>query len=93
MVETRVSGVMADKVIRSISFTFSHRVEARRFLGGIWVSWKSSVEVVVDFNHFQFIHLRVKFPSTQEWILFTGVYGSTCSTIRKDLWTELGAIA
>lgn len=38
--------------------------------------WKTIVEVMVEINDFQYVHMRVKFPSLHDWIFFTGVYGS-----------------
>lgn len=85
LVETKVSGVIAENVIRSIGLPFSHRVEAKQFSGGIWVLWNNSVEMVVKKNHFQFVYLKVKFAGMHEWVLFTGIYGSPRSTCRREL--------
>lgn len=37
LVETRISGIKAEKVIRNIGWLKSHRVEARGFSGRIWI--------------------------------------------------------
>ncbi|KAK5773021.1 hypothetical protein PVK06_049324 [Gossypium arboreum] len=37
LLETRVSGSKADKVIAKLGFQFSHRVEAVGYAGGIWI--------------------------------------------------------
>lgn len=83
LVETRIGGLVADKVIKKIGLPFSHRVEARGFSGGIWVLWKGNVDVVVEYNNFQFVHMRVKFSGMQDWVLFSGIYGSSRWMIRK----------
>lgn len=93
LVETRVSGIIAENAIKKIGFWKSHRVEARRFSGGIWVMCKDSVQVAVELNNFQFIQLKVKFPDLQDLVMFTGVYGSPHWVTRKELRADLGAIA
>lgn len=50
--ETRVSGIKAEKVVKSIGMKNSHRVEACGFVGGIWVLWKEDITVMVEFDHF-----------------------------------------
>ena len=40
LVETKVSGSIADHTCRRIGFRGMHRVEALGFSGGIWVQWK-----------------------------------------------------
>lgn len=47
LVETKVSGIQAGSVNKRIRLTNSHRVEAKGFSGGIWMLWKSYVEVAV----------------------------------------------
>lgn len=40
LVEPRVSRGRADKVIKELGFKFSRRVDARGFIGRIWLCWK-----------------------------------------------------
>ncbi|KAK8576094.1 hypothetical protein V6N13_090573 [Hibiscus sabdariffa] len=56
LVETRVSHSRADLVIESLRFPNSHRIEAIRFSGGIWLCWFDSVKITVLANQFQFVH-------------------------------------
>lgn len=51
------------------------------------------MEVAVEFNKFQFVHLRVKFPNLTNWIFFSGIYGSPNGAKRRELWSSLGSIA
>ncbi|MBA0630553.1 hypothetical protein Godav_002640 [Gossypium davidsonii] len=51
LIETRVNGGKADSIIAKLGFHCSHRVEATRFSGGIWICWKESVCVKVLKNH------------------------------------------
>ncbi|KAH1106200.1 hypothetical protein J1N35_009968 [Gossypium stocksii] len=46
LVETRISGVKADKVIKNIGMANSHRVEACGFSRGIWILWKDTVTIL-----------------------------------------------
>ncbi|KAK8313043.1 hypothetical protein V6Z12_D01G083300 [Gossypium hirsutum] len=64
----------------TLNFTRSHRVETHGRAGGIW-------------NHFQFIHCRVRKGSVTEWAYITFVYGSPQRSSRKLLWEELDLIA
>lgn len=66
LVETCIGGLRADNVIRSICILNYHRVETQDFSGDILVLWKSNVNVVVEINNFQFVHMKVKFPSLQD---------------------------
>ncbi|TYG62082.1 hypothetical protein ES288_D07G199100v1 [Gossypium darwinii] len=49
-------------------------------VSGVKVARVDSVNVVVEVNHFQFVHLKVKFLDLNDWVL-------------KELWVELGSIA
>lgn len=57
LVETRISGLRVDKVIKCIGMSYFHRVKAKGFSCGIWVLWKDTVDVEVFHNDFQFVHL------------------------------------
>ncbi|KAK9158230.1 hypothetical protein Scep_004804 [Stephania cephalantha] len=59
LLETRISGDQADKVIRKLGFQKSHRIEARGFSGGIWVLWRPDIQVSILRSRWQFVHLKV----------------------------------
>ena len=59
LMEPRISGVKADEFIKKSGFACSHRVEVEGFFGGIWLLWRSSIEVEVSINHRQFIHFKI----------------------------------
>ena len=59
ILEPRVSGVKTDDFIKKNGFDNSHRVEAVGFFGGIWILWRSFIEVEVLANYRQFIHLKI----------------------------------
>lgn len=47
--------------------------------------WKDTIGVEVLWNDFQFVHLRVKFPELDNWVVFSGIYGSPCRQFRRAL--------
>lgn len=79
LIETRVSGITAENAIKKIGF-----LKAKRFSGGIWVLWKDFVHVAIEMNNFQFLQLKVKFPYFQDWVFFTGMYGSPHWVTRRS---------
>ncbi|XP_028792623.1 uncharacterized protein LOC114748407 [Neltuma alba] len=89
LVEPRISGITADKVIRKIGYAYSHRVEANGFSGGIWLLWTDAVEVEVITNHSQFIHSKITLKSDLQSFFFTAVYAHPNSHIRQRVWSDL----
>lgn len=51
LVETRISGNNADRVIKKLCFEISHRIKARGFAGGLWLLWNNMVEIEILVNH------------------------------------------
>ncbi|TYG40549.1 hypothetical protein ES288_D12G101900v1 [Gossypium darwinii] len=93
LMETRISGLKTDRVIKSIGVPYSHQVEAVGYSGGIWVLCKDNIRVEVMVNHMQFIHMKIKFDDVIDLVFFIGVYGSPRRNLRKDLWYGLSCIA
>ncbi|KAA3453866.1 reverse transcriptase [Gossypium australe] len=92
LVEPRVSGNKANLIIEKLGFSYSHRVEAVGFSGGIWVGWKDSIQIKIIQNHPQFILLRVDNYITNKSFLISFVYGSPDRSKRKLLWEGLHSI-
>lgn len=57
--ETRISGNKEYKVIKKLSFDFSYWIEAKGYLGDIWVCWNWPITFTMIYNHIQFIHYKV----------------------------------
>ena len=93
IVEPRISGSKADKIIRKLNFPFSHRVEASGFSGGIWLLWTHHVQVSILKNHWQFIHARIHVIREGRDFFLTSVYASPSRSIRSVLWSELFQLA
>ncbi|XP_024041873.1 uncharacterized protein LOC127898857 [Citrus sinensis] len=90
--EPRTSGVKADEFIKKSGFDYSHRVEAVGFSGGIWLLWRSSIEVEVLINHRQFIHFKICRNNVfVSWV--TAVYASPNPMLRRQLWCHMENLA
>ncbi|XP_021721963.1 uncharacterized protein LOC110689485 [Chenopodium quinoa] len=92
LVETHMSGVDADKICEKINFSGQLRVEAQGFSGGIWLFWKSEEISVTPYgNHSQHLTILISKNGETPW-LFSAIYASPNSALRKDLWRELERI-
>lgn len=54
--------------------------------------WKECVDVEVLSSSSQFFHLKVKFPAFSDWVLFVGVFGCLCGSLRRQLRSKLELI-
>ncbi|XP_028797046.1 uncharacterized protein LOC114752466 [Neltuma alba] len=76
LVETRCSGINAQKVIKRMGFKYQEIVEATGMSGGIWILWDDeNITLRVLEKHHQFLHCEVNGLKGSEW-LFTAVYAS-----------------
>ncbi|KAI9120692.1 hypothetical protein K1719_007725 [Acacia pycnantha] len=75
ILEPRVSGIPASKIIKGWGFKYSVRREAVGFVGGIWIVWNND-DLVVDIkmSDEQLLHCNLSL----EWeeMLFTTVYAN-----------------
>ncbi|KAI9075687.1 hypothetical protein K1719_042303 [Acacia pycnantha] len=92
VMETRISGNHAAKVIKSWGFKHSVRMEADGFSGGIWLLWEWD-ELIVDVlvKDEQFVHCRVSMEGKE--MLFTAVYANPCEQRRHRTWEVLHMLA
>ena len=89
LVETHLSGEQADKVCDRIGFSGKMRVDAQGFSGGIWMFWKAEeISVVTYGSHSQHLTVEIKKVGEDPW-LFSAVYASPDSSLRRELWSEL----
>ncbi|KAI9111378.1 hypothetical protein K1719_017068 [Acacia pycnantha] len=92
ILEPRISGNQATKVIRSWGFGHSYRVEADGFSGGIWLLWESDcLRVDIILKDEQFIHCRLGLDRKE--LLFTAIYASPNEHRRCSIWEKLGSLA
>ncbi|XP_061352790.1 uncharacterized protein LOC133297639 [Gastrolobium bilobum] len=89
ILEPRVSGSKASRIIRSLGFSNHLTVDAHGFSGGIWVVWNiKDVVVTLISQHEQFVHCWVEFPGLKGFF-WTAIYASPHVTSRQVLWEEL----
>ncbi|XP_031110533.1 uncharacterized protein LOC116014727 [Ipomoea triloba] len=88
LMESRISGNVADKVCKSFGFDNWVRVEAVGFSGGIWVLWKNNVNVEIIATNPQFILTRIT-KGDERLGLVSFVYGSPANNLRSKLWENL----
>ncbi|XP_039000720.1 uncharacterized protein LOC120126657 [Hibiscus syriacus] len=93
LLETRISGMTADKDIRAFGFQNSFRVEAHGFSGGIWILWKVEIDVEILTISHQFIHDRCWSAEVFRWLYFTAVYASPQVEKRRLVWRHLMNLA
>lgn len=93
LLEPRISGVKADKVIKRFGVDGFVRVEASGFSGGIWCLWKKCrIAIYVVSTSRYCIHLRVNPCSSNPWLLSV-IYASPQQRSREHLWEELRDIS
>lgn len=93
LMETRCSGVNAQKVIKRLGFQRSIIEHAVGMSGGIWILWEDpAIDIQVLSQDKQFIHCLITGLGRHPWV-FTAVYGSPREVERQVLWDRLTAIA
>lgn len=89
ILEPRISGIRADKVIDKFGFSGAVRVDAVGFAGGIWCFWKHNLVSMEVVSTSKFcITLKVNPRSQNPWLLSV-VYRSPQERFRDELWDEL----
>ncbi|XVF22870.1 hypothetical protein REPUB_Repub12eG0208500 [Reevesia pubescens] len=86
LVEPRISGNKAERVIRRLGFDEATRVYAVGFSGGIWILWNTSFgRVQILSKTQQFITLLVDDKLGFSWAI-TAVYASPIPAVRDTFW-------
>lgn len=64
-------------------------MDAQGFRGGIWLFWRKEVVTVRVLDaHTQHVTVEISKNGVSPWI-FSVVYASPASTLRRDLWSAL----
>ncbi|GMJ00023.1 hypothetical protein HRI_003671500 [Hibiscus trionum] len=92
LMETRMSGMRADRIVNRLGFQSSFRVEAQGFSGGIWLLWNGNVHVHILSVSNQFIHMKVQGIALSCPLILTVVYASPQVQYRRYLWDQLSTI-
>ncbi|XP_057444912.1 uncharacterized protein LOC130737166 [Lotus japonicus] len=91
--ETRVSGAIADQILRKLRFFSSYVVHDEGFSGGIWLLWDPSLmHVDILKTHRQFIHTQITLIGSTSPFFATFIYASPNSSLRRMLWDELRSL-
>ncbi|CAL2256143.1 unnamed protein product [Prunus armeniaca] len=92
VLEPRISGDKAMRVVNSLGFCNHHIVDANLFLGGIWLLWNcSNIQLNIVACSNQSITAMI-IQGTSSWIL-TVVYTHPCHGIRRSLWNCLDGVS
>lgn len=93
IIEPRISGQIADKVVSKLGFCNSFRSEDVGFSRGIWLLWENQ-HVNIDSIRAtdQLIHCRVSLGNGKEDFYLTCVYGIPIPTVRLNLWPQIEEI-
>ncbi|CAL1384548.1 unnamed protein product [Linum trigynum] len=92
IVEPRISGDVAEKVIEKMGFDKWLVVDAVGFAGGIWLLWNSGAVTITESDRSnQFLHVQVC-SGHDSWFL-TAVYASPALIQRRALWQSVRSIA
>ncbi|XP_074301755.1 uncharacterized protein LOC141633202 [Silene latifolia] len=93
LVETHISGAVAQRVCDKINFQGKTRVEATGFSGGIWLFWHpEEVTVTPIIHHPQHVTVEITRAGEVPWY-YSAVYASPDATKREELWRELESFA
>ncbi|XP_028778309.1 uncharacterized protein LOC114734823 [Neltuma alba] len=94
LIEPRISGGKAEKIVRKLGFSNWIRVEATGFAGGIWLLWQDKdFEVEYKASSEQFLLCKITCVTIQRSFLGMFVYGETCYSKRNRLWQVIRAVA
>ncbi|XP_074301475.1 uncharacterized protein LOC141632870 [Silene latifolia] len=93
LVETHISGDVAQRVCDRINFGGKIRVEAQGFSGGIWLFWKpEEVTLTPVILHAQHIIVEISRVGEIPWY-YSAVYASPDAAKKEELWRELESFA
>ncbi|CAL8174343.1 unnamed protein product [Prunus armeniaca] len=92
VLEPRISGDKAMRVVNGLGFTNHHIVDANGFSGGIWLLWNySNIHLNILACSNQSITAMIT-QGSSSWIL-TIVYAHPCPRIRRSLWNYLDGVS
>ena len=85
LLDTRMSSLRAEEIHQMSSLSRNECVEAKGFLGGIWVLWNDdTIAVEVISKNMQVVNAVVKGSDGVEWIL-SAVCASPNEALRNQL--------
>lgn len=86
VVEPKISGERAKKVIQKLGFSNHHVADPVGYAGSVCLCWDQSVNSIeVLSSSSQYMNALLTHPTQGQW-LFTAVYASPVMEIRSKLW-------
>lgn len=94
VLETRVSGDKAERMVRKLGFSNWIRLEATGYAGGIWLLWnEDDISLKYNYSSTQFVHVNVSLKGSMHSWWLTCVYGEPNARLREALWNDLRHIS
>lgn len=94
LLETRVSGNKADRIVRKLGFNNWLRVEATGYAGGLWLLWNEwELDVMHIYSDTQILHCRLCDKNSGASTLVSFIYGEPNPQFREGLWNSLRMLA
>ncbi|XP_028760821.1 uncharacterized protein LOC114719473 [Neltuma alba] len=94
LIEPRISGQKADKVVRKLGFSHWIRVEATGFAGAIWVCWnEGDIKIEYISSTEQLLHCKVGRKNSNQCGFVSFIYGEPNYLKRGNLWQTIRTIA
>ncbi|KAF7818437.1 reverse transcriptase [Senna tora] len=90
--ETRVGGIRAENIIKSIGYDGFYKVDPMGYAGGLWLMWNSSF-VKMDIHGESFQEIQATMEVSNFRFLVSFVYASPIRDRRKVLWSNLMNLA
>ncbi|KAK8594002.1 hypothetical protein V6N12_046073 [Hibiscus sabdariffa] len=86
LIETQISGDVADSAISKFGFPNLLRIEARGFSGRIWMLWRN--DLVVDITHIsiRFLNCHCRLVDSLDWVQIMTIYASPIARFQKLIW-------
>ena len=90
IIETRVGGSRAEKIIEGLPFDGFITMETIGYTGGLWILWRSEdADVKLLLATEQEIHATVKVCASNLSCLFTAIYASPRLAECRILWSNI----
>lgn len=88
LMETKVSGTRMEQIRRSCGFQCGIQVGEEGSNGGLCISWKEGVDVILQSYSKNHIDVLIRNGTGENW-RYTGFYGSPVAAGRMDTWDIL----
>lgn len=84
IVEPRISGLIAERVLRKLRSPKCHAADPVGYAGGIWLTWDDAVvQVTVIISSPQLLHVLVKPKDSEEFLMTVDVGTLTASPFNS----------